>query len=99
MRRAKYGRGTPSGQTCPCATGADGRRCACADTRSAISGTTYVTPRDLTGLTTPNGRPATTKPRPDGFDDLVLVLAIAGAFVMILAVAFLVFVIAFLAGE
>lgn len=69
------------------------------DGRRATSGTTYVTPRDPTDLTTPNGRPGTTKPTPDGFDDLVMVLAIAGAFVMILAVAFLIFVIAFLAGE
>ena len=66
--------------------------------RTTADGTCVVLPRPRSPVPiTPNGRPATTDdPAPgDTWNDLVLVLAIAGGFGLILAIETLVFCVMF----
>lgn len=92
----------PTDQTVPPLIGTE-IICANADSASTTSGTTRVPAPRLQDPTTPNGLPGTTWMTPteepaapgDSFGDLVMVLAIAGAFGLILAIEVLAFVIFF----
>lgn len=93
-RRCACGCDTCTGPNAPCSTG-EGDACASADlTSTTIDSTTqWAVPRPRSPVPiTHNGRPATTDPAPgDTWQDLVLVLAIAGGFGLILALEALTF--------
>lgn len=89
MRWRRRRADTPTGQIRPYATG-EATPCACAVCRAVLGATSSVPYPRSPVPTSPNGRPQT--PTGDTYNDLMMVLAIAGAFGLILAVEVLAFV-------
>lgn len=99
-RRCACGCDTCTGPNAPCWTGEVDPSVSADLTSTTIDGTTqWAVPRPRSPVPiTPNGRPATTDDDPapgDTWQDLVLVLAIAGGFGLILALETLTFCVVF----